>query len=1248
MTSSEVILFVEFDEVCILIDGLVFNNDNSETPNSMVNDEEIPSNDESETTTTNGAVKTMTPSDCDKSLRRLRIIFDKYLECPSLLDPYLERICVSLSGKARDLVHSIYELSVSSFSTTTTTSSSSKIDTEDTEEIPADEVIQDMEAQINAILSNLKRILSTLYSLSKVRGKKQVQRFFTHDACDVEPVLFTLRYIGDGNNKGNITDEAKTWESTYSSLLWLGMLSLVPFDLNTIDSSITSSSHPRLSTADTNMSKSDTMNKQAQNIHAHHPSNSTTLISSMLQICKSHLHDSGSTRDVACMTLSALLSRPDLEETELEDFVQWSNSILEEHLSGTDQNNLSSIFLLLGVVQTLASIFKTGSRSNLMQRHLRCIELLWEKAILVAEKSSPTSQDGMGNTTGGTLLLRKFLVKLFARVGCAYLPPRIANWRYQRGRRSLLENLETVSTVTSATAKTTTKAALSSHNEESKDDDIFEVADQVEDSMAQLIQSLTDPATTVRWSCAKGIGRVTERLPSICADDVLDSLLELCQDDENDNAWHGACLALAELARRGLLLPKRLDEVVPMIIRAIQFDIPRGQHSVGAHVRDAACYTCWAFARAYAPSILKPYVAELSKAIVLSSLFDREINCRRAASASFQECVGRQGAGNFKHGITIITTADYFSLGNRADAFTTVAFKIAKFDEYRRPIIDHLSEIKLFHWDLEIRTIASKSLHGLTSLDHDYFATKVVPELIESCIDSDLAIRHGAILGVAEIILALGYIRDGKVQQDTMQGVGSEDLGISSDIAISVAELVPRLEKLRLYRGRGGEIMRSAASRLIECLSIAKVPLTVKQQIRLLGSLDDNLKHPNEDIQVAAANALSSLMVCYFPVSANGPSDRLQDRVVNNYIEKVSKEANPAWTRGFALALGHLPPKLFPNSDVLDSVINCLCKASHFNSLVGGEKDAETRRNAIQSLVKLCETVGMGSTPRSSSTYETYPSVGLNERQVSQVFEALLDGTKDYNTDRRGDVGSWTRKVAMKGLETITFLAISSSPDIPQIHTHQSNATSLTSRHQVSTNRMPSYDKRLHSFEINASDRVIQSLTNKCSFRPRLTDQVSKIFFDDITCKKVLGAILKQLSEKLDTVRDQAGKCIERLLLGTTPVVPFVPCRQILMEALNLHRPQSRLEKNSSAIEEEDSKSRDQINWANPSETFPLLMRAVNIDAFFTPIIAGCVISIGGMTESVTKCSTKSILDYLRSLQHLKANRQIVKIGSGK
>jgi hypothetical protein len=72
--------------------------------------------------------------------------------------------------------------------------------------------------------------------------------------------------------------------------------------------------------------------------------------------------------------------------------------------------------------------------------------------------------------------------------------------------------------------------------------------------------------------------------------------------------------------------------------------VQRRQTSIGAHVRDAACYTYWAIARAYSPQILKPFVSALSQSVVTAFLFDREVNCRRAASAAFQEFVGRQGA----------------------------------------------------------------------------------------------------------------------------------------------------------------------------------------------------------------------------------------------------------------------------------------------------------------------------------------------------------------------------------------------------------------------------------------------------------------------------------------------------------------------------------------------------------------------------------------------------------------------------
>jgi len=1169
----------------------------------------------------------------DAALARLRVIFDKYLECSTLMDPHLERIVSSLSSSAKNIIHDIYNITTTETGTgagndngngndnDTSTEENKSVEQENEKETETVETI------IDANIQNLKRHLSAIYAISKVRGRKHIKKFLPHDAADVEPVLVTLRlmeHYKDYNQNYNSCGfgseiQAYAWESMYTLLLWLGMLSLVPFDLNTIDSSLT-------------------LNHGHGHGHGHAGDNGNdndkmTLISSMLATAQKHLSDAGATREAAASSLASLLSRPDLEQAELEDFVMFSNDVLKGYLRGDDGTGNGkdvSVFLVMGVIQTLATIFKTGSRSNLMERHLRCVEMLWEQAILVAEKAQPQqSSDGFGSSdssgggsSGGVLVLRKLLVKLFARVGCSYLPPKIASWRYQRGRRSLLENLENTSNENetgnadggkSGNGNGTDNAA--GLRDRSQDDsDLFDVPDQVEDSMAQLIQALTDPATTVRWSAAKGIGRVSERLPAICADDILDAILELCNDEENDNAWHGACLSLAELARRGLLLPKRLGEVIPIAIRAIQYDIPRGQHSVGSHVRDAACYTCWAFARAYAPNVLKPYVPELSKAIVVASLFDREINCRRAASASFQECVGRQGADNFKHGIAILTAADYFSLGNKTDAYTTVARQIAQFLEYREAIISHLYEEKLFHWDPEIRDLSSVSLRGLATMEPAHFAKTVLPCLVGYAMHENLFVRHGAVIGVAEIVLALGG--------DNEEGIENTGSGISEELIASISDLVFAIEKARLYRGRGGEIMRAAVSRLIECMALAQVPMNVKQQIGLLDSLDANLKHPNEIIQVAASSALYSLMRSYFPVRESGPSERLQSRVVDKYVESVRGDENPAATRGYSLALGYLPAKLLaPTVEGLDAVIDCLCVSSHPSTLIGGQGDAETRRNSIKSLVRICQVVGVGI---SADANPTYPTVAMDGSQVMRVFKALFDAVEDYNTDRRGDVGSWSRIEAMKGMEALTYLVIKAS-NIP--HTMSCGPEENENTKDVPC--VPSIARRLRYLEADVSTRVRSCLSESKPFR-QFSYSSTQTYFDDELVSKVLSSILKQLSEKLDAVRGQAGSCLERMLSEKTSIiVPFVPSKALLLEALRL---------NDIPL---------QHNWSNPAVTFPLMMKAINIEAFFESILAGMIISVGGLTESITKSSSKALMDYMRALHKIKAVGKIAKIGHG-
>ena len=53
--------------------------------------------------------------------------------------------------------------------------------------------------------------------------------------------------------------------------------------------------------------------------------------------------------------------------------------------------------------------------------------------------------------------------------------------------------------------------------------------------------------------------------------------------------------------------------VVPVVVKALAYDERRGSYSVGAPVRDAACYVSWSFARAYCPEELLPYVQVLAR-----------------------------------------------------------------------------------------------------------------------------------------------------------------------------------------------------------------------------------------------------------------------------------------------------------------------------------------------------------------------------------------------------------------------------------------------------------------------------------------------------------------------------------------------------------------------------------------------------------------------------------------------------------
>lgn len=474
-------------------------------------------------------------------------------------------------------------------------------------------------------------------------------------------------------------------------------------------------------------------------------------------------------------------------------------------------------FQLVGILHCLSQIFKKGHRHNI----LPCASVILSPCLIVSTQPNQT-------------LTRKLLTKLFQRLGLTFLPPRVAAWRYQRGSRSLVENMLQCG-VGASTALQSVEAISTDLSDLSPED----IPSEIEEVIDQLLCSLRDKDTVVRWSAAKGIGRMTMRLPEVFGDDVIAAVLELFDNPDDDSAWHGGCLALAELSRRGLLLPDRLAAVFPIVSKAMHFDVLRGQHSVGAHVRDAACYVCWAFARAYSPLIIRPFVDTLADAMIVVALFDREVNCRRAASAAFQENVGRQGVENFPLGIEVTAIADYFSLGVRSTAFVDIAPSVAKLStKFSSTIVEHLSLHKISHWDPDIRKLAARALGKVAFVCPDIVVSSLMHVVPNGVISSSLPTRHGCVLFAAEVILSLS------IQGD-----------IAAEVSEEVSQIVTNIEKARMYRlalllksryhflkfvlyriiynfrGRGSEILREASCLLIENIARSQLPLVSKTQV---------------------------------------------------------------------------------------------------------------------------------------------------------------------------------------------------------------------------------------------------------------------------------------------------------------------------------------------------------------------------------------------------------------------------------
>lgn len=229
--------------------------------------------------------------------------------------------------------------------------------------------------------------------------------------------------------------------------------------------------------------------------------------------------------------------------------------------------------------------------------------------------------------------------------------------------------------------------------EDDIDDDASpDLPEGIEEFIDRLMSALGDKDTIVRYSAAKYLSRLSVLLPRSMSSQIVEAVISLFEGTADDPAvitdkgkvldpgggaghggegrWHGICLAIAEMARRGVVDRKAISSLLPwairvndtrkscfrnwltftVILQSLKFDLRRGAHSIGSNVRDAAAYLLWSLARATSPEILRPFALELAQTLVTVACLDREVGVRRAASAAFQEHVGRMVRTHAWHG----------------------------------------------------------------------------------------------------------------------------------------------------------------------------------------------------------------------------------------------------------------------------------------------------------------------------------------------------------------------------------------------------------------------------------------------------------------------------------------------------------------------------------------------------------------------------------------------------------------------
>jgi hypothetical protein len=232
----------------------------------------------------------------------------------------------------------------------------------------------------------------------------------------------------------------------------------------------------------------------------------------------------------------------------------------------------SNPFLKTSVLSTLAHLAPSASRTQIA--FIRD----WIHANMDDRVDQTQSQSG-GEKREGSGLVRKLRIKVLGRLGVREMEM-VGGAAAMRargkgtGKRMLGEG---------GGKDVDGKDAEGDWVDEEEEE--FEVPEATETVVDDLMVGLGDKETIVRWSSAKYISLLTSLLPPSLASQISSAIIALFAEDTlpsldpsrpgdvdlsavKEGRWHGACLAVAELGRRGCLeAGEHLEELIPWLLR---------------------------------------------------------------------------------------------------------------------------------------------------------------------------------------------------------------------------------------------------------------------------------------------------------------------------------------------------------------------------------------------------------------------------------------------------------------------------------------------------------------------------------------------------------------------------------------------------------------------------------------------------------------------------------------------------------